>query len=247
MLAAVRSDVGKIRKINEDFTFLSNLYNNGKLLAILADGMGGHLAGEVASKIAVETILSEIDPLVSSNFSIEQMGERLKEAIITANSKVYEYSIENDGCKGMGTTVVTAIISQEGVLLAHIGDSRAYIIDQKRIKQLTNDHSLVNELLRNGQITIEEAIDHPQKNILTRALGTDKKVEIDLSYINWENKDTLVLCSDGLTNQITDQRIFTEVHNNHSVEELANGLLTLANEAGGDDNISIIVVRNEEG
>lgn len=244
LLAAIRSDVGKVREINEDYTYISDPYPNGLMLAIVADGMGGHFAGEVASKTAVETIKQELHPIMTDNLTIDQYKNALEKAIYKANDKVYEQSISNDGLRGMGTTIVASIISSDWVILAHIGDSRAYLIDDKQIKQLTWDHSLVNELLKNGQITEEEAISHPQKNVITRALGTDQQVEIDTILIHWEEKQTLVFCSDGLTNHVPDEKILEVVQDKSMpIQEAADELLSIANHAGGEDNISIILLQ----
>ena len=244
MLAAVRSDVGKVREINEDYTFLSEPYSNGLILAIVGDGMGGHLAGEIASKSAVETVFEQLNPIMTENLNVEKYKEEMEKAISIANQRVYEKSQNNDNYRGMGTTIVVSIVSTEWILLGHIGDSRAYLIDDDKIKQLTLDHSLVNELLINGQITEEEAVSHPQKNILTRALGTDQEVKIDIIMEKWEKSQTLLLCSDGLTNHVSDQTIFEVLLDKKPLEKTLDQLLLLANQAGGNDNISVIIIKH---
>lgn len=245
MLAAVRSDIGKVREINEDFTYVSELYPNGLLFAIVADGMGGHLAGEVASKTAVETVKEELKAIINQDLEIDEISKALESAIKKANEIVYQESLNNDKYKGMGTTIVSAIISPGWVLLAHIGDSRAYIILEDQIKQLTADHSLVNELLKNGQISEEEAFSHPQRNVLTRALGTELDVQIDINTFNWDKGNKLILCSDGLTDHFSTEELFELTNNRENLEEMVDELVALANKAGGADNISIIVVRND--
>lgn len=241
----VRSDVGKVREINEDSVFLSEAYPNGLRIAIVADGMGGHLAGEVASQTAIELITQLLHSKLSEDITIEKLEEALQEGIIESNSKIYLQSKNDLQFRGMGTTVVAAIISNEWIILGHIGDSRAYLVNETKITQLTKDHSLVNELLRNGQITEEEAENHPQKNILTRALGTDELVKIDHTVIHWENEDTLILCTDGLTNRVSDQKMSDLINNRaFTAQDIADQLVELANEAGGEDNISVIIIRH---
>ena len=241
----VRSDVGKVREINEDSVFLSEAYPNGLRIAIVADGMGGHLAGEVASQTAIELITKLLHSKLSEDITIEKLEEALQEGIIESNSKIYLQSKNDLQFRGMGTTVVAAIISNEWIILGHIGDSRAYLVNETKITQLTKDHSLVNELLRNGQITEEEAENHPQKNILTRALGTDELVKIDHTVIHWENEDTLILCTDGLTNRVSDQKMSDLINNRaFTAQDIADQLVELANEAGGEDNISVIIIRH---
>ncbi|MFV9509930.1 Stp1/IreP family PP2C-type Ser/Thr phosphatase [Tepidibacillus sp. LV47] len=245
LLTAVGSDVGKVRESNEDHVYLSEQYPNGSYIAIVADGMGGHLAGEIASKTAVETIYQELHPYVTKARSISELKGVLEEAIEKANTVVYQTSINDERYRGMGTTVVAAIVNEEGILLGHIGDSRAYLIDQEKIQQLTSDHSLVNELVKSGQISEEDAINHPRKNILTRALGTDESVKLDMNLIPWKKGQTLLLCSDGLTNEVSDEKIFELVNlNPENPNEIVKQLIDQANQAEGKDNISVILIHH---
>ncbi len=247
LLAGVRSDIGQVRNVNQDYVLLSEPYNNGLMLAIVADGMGGHLAGEVASKMAAEAIYQELDPLLNKQIaSVEQYKFALEQAIFFANEKVYQASLVNEEYKGMGTTIVAGIFHDNWIVLGHIGDSRAYLINNEGIIQLTADHSLVNELLQNGQISQEEADSHPKKNILMRALGTEATAKIDIQVTQWEKEQTMLLCTDGLTNQLTNQEIFEVVQSGtFSAQDMAEHLLSLANQAGGEDNISVIVVQHD--
>lgn len=245
LLTALGSDVGKVREINEDHVYLSEQYPNGSYIAILADGMGGHLAGEIASKTAVEIIYQELHPFVANARNINELKYVLEEAIEKANSVVYQKSMKDERYRGMGTTIVAAIVNEDEILLGHIGDSRAYLIDSEKIQQLTSDHSLVNELLKSGQISEKDAINHPRKNILTRALGTDEYVKVDMNLLPWKKGQTLLLCSDGLTNEVSDQKIFelvnlTPENPNHVVERL----IFQANQAEGKDNISVILIHH---
>lgn len=246
MLTAVRSDIGRIREINQDYVFLSQSFENGLILAIVADGMGGHLAGEIASKMAVVTIYREVERIMGEYLSLDEYKKALDQAIYKANEEVYQESLQNEEYRGMGTTIVVAMIHPNWIILGHIGDSRAYLLDMENIKQLTRDHSLVSELLMNGQISEEEAISHPQKNILMRALGTEDTVKTDFQVMEWSKGQTILLCTDGLTNQLSDQDIFEVVQDSsRSLQEIADHLLLLANQAGGDDNISVIIVQHE--
>lgn len=246
MLTAVRSDIGRIREINQDYVFLSRSFENGLILAIVADGMGGHLAGEIASKMAVDTIYRELEHIMGESLSIDEYKEALAQAIYKANEEVYQESLRNEEYRGMGTTIVVAMVHPNWIILGHVGDSRAYLLDREKIEQLTRDHSLVSELLMNGQISEEEAISHPQKNILMRALGTEDTVKTDFQVREWGKGQTILLCTDGLTNQLSDKDIFEVVQDSsRSLPEIADHLLLLANQAGGDDNISVIIVQHE--
>lgn len=245
MEVVVRSDVGQVRDINEDYTYVSEFFPNGLIFAVVCDGMGGHNAGEFASKTAVEKVSNIIESKKENNFTVDEYKDILEKAIIEANEEVYNLSIDSDEHNGMGTTIVAAIISPTWIISAHIGDSRAYLIDLSNIEQITEDHSLVFELLKNKKITIDEAKKHPQKNILTRALGTDKFVKVDINFYNWQEGQSLVLCSDGLTNSVDDSVIQEVVNDGFSIEQKAEKLLSFANNAGGEDNISLIIVRNK--
>lgn len=244
MFAALRTEVGKVREINEDYVFISEPYANGNRLAVVADGMGGHLAGEVASKIAVETIFNELITTISETNEIEHYRIALEKAIEQANLLVFKESNKNDGYRGMGTTVIAALINPDWIIIGHIGDSRAYLIGDD-ITQLTDDHSLVNELVKSGQISEEDALSHPQKNVLTRALGTDLDVEIDTHIVNWEKGQYLLMCTDGLTNHLSNEMIVEGIKNSSTTDNAIDKLVDLALDKGGDDNISVILVRNE--
>ena len=245
MLTAFGSDVGKVRDHNEDHVFLSQQFDNGAYIAIVADGMGGHLAGEVASQTAVEVIYKELHSYVAKASHLHDLKYVLEEAIYVANKIVYQKSMNEERYRGMGTTVLVAIVNEEGILLGHIGDSRAYLLDKGNIRQLTSDHSLVNELVKSGQISEEEAIKHPRKNILTRALGTDEKVKADLDLFTWEKGQTLLLCSDGLTNELQEDKILETIYHSSVNPSIAVGqLIDLANQEEGKDNISVILIHH---
>jgi serine/threonine protein phosphatase PrpC len=236
LLAYVKSDVGLVRETNEDsYEFLP------PHLFVVADGMGGHAAGEIASNIAVRTLKEFVTqnmlPTVNPNSILEQ-------AIARANTLVYEMAMSKTECTGMGTTLTAVYVTDTEIYWGHVGDSRIYLIHENRLRQLTSDHSLVWELVQNGNITKEEANTHPQRNLLTRAVGTSSSIKIDTGITSWNTGDILLLCTDGLTNMVSEQDIFTLI----SMEPLGNSvtdmLVEQAKQAGGLDNITVILVRN---
>lgn len=235
------TDVGKVRKINEDnFCYVKK---DGYSYAMVADGMGGHLAGEVASKMAVESISRYIDENISENFDHFEVKELLIDAFGYANSKIYAYSCENDSVMGMGTTATLCMVRNGFIIYAHVGDSRAYTVG-KTIKQITNDHSYVQELVKLGQITPEEAKTHPRRNYITRAMGVEAEIKAD-SGIKTYKGEKILICSDGLHGKTDDTEIHTLVSQN-SAEQCVKKLIELANEHGGEDNITAIVMEGDK-
>ncbi|MEG0371111.1 MAG: Stp1/IreP family PP2C-type Ser/Thr phosphatase [Clostridium sp.] len=230
--------VGMVRDINEDsiLSFKTDKY----YLLIIADGMGGHKAGEVASLLGVESIKFFIE----NNFDdFEQKGELIRESILIANKNIYERSIALEKLNGMGTTITAVLIVNDNIYIGHVGDSRAYILKDNRFSQITEDHSYINELLKKGAITKEEAQMHPMKNLITRAVGTDKYIVIDVYKGKIDTGDIIIICSDGLTRHVNDEEISSILTNKENSTEY---LLDLANSRGGKDNISIIVARKED-
>jgi PPM family protein phosphatase len=245
------TDIGRKRQKNED----SYLVNDHVHLYIVADGMGGHVGGEFASKIAVSTV-EEIVKGVDKNEAYRQSylyfeseGGKpneitLREAISKAGSKICQKAIEEPELKGMGTTATVLLIDSGKALIAHVGDSRAYCVRNAQIRQLTEDHSLVNEQVKSGLITEAEAKTHQLKNIITRSVGVQEEVEIDTVIAEVAKDDVYVLCSDGLSNLVDDQEIANAVNENaKDPEGAARTLVDLANQRGGDDNITLILVR----
>ena len=232
------TNVGNYRKNNEDSYFL----NESKNLYILADGMGGHLAGERASKMATEIIGSDFEGEREVK-SIDDAIEILSSSIRDANKKIYESSQENEDYRGMGTTLSAGLILDNVLIYSNIGDSRIYKIN-KDMEQLTRDDSFVNYLIEIGEITEEEAKNHPKKNVLTKAMGTTPDIEVIVNTLNIEEKDIFLFCSDGLTNMVSDDDIFKIVKENNP-EDARDMLLDLALKNGGMDNITFILVFNE--
>ena len=240
------SDVGKRRELNED-SFGVYGFEDGMLcgVCVLADGMGGHNAGEVASSMAVEAVLNELKEDLSEQES-NQVSHNIMSAIDYANSNIYEKSLKNPEQAGMGTTLVVAYVTDSFVRIANIGDSRAYVVSQNKICRITVDHSVVEELVQRGSITREEARRHPDKNIITRALGTDLFVEADYYDYVPTVGETILLCSDGLTEMVDEDEI-KDIINNAENENLAvQSLVEKANENGGVDNITVVALRFAE-
>jgi len=244
-----QSDVGKKREKNED----SFLIDESLGLFMVADGMGGHLGGEYASRLAVRTVgeilrqLTE-DPeaTISSDFTADitrdrsDAGEQLKYALRIASQKIFEEANQNPNLRGMGTTAVVLLIRDGKGFIANVGDSRAYLIRDNEVRQLTSDHSLVAEQLRAGFITEEELKHHKFKNIITRSVGFQTDVEIDLLIRDLEEGDRILLCSDGLTNLVDDPEILKIVSKN-GPKAACQKLVDLANKKGGDDNITVVI------
>jgi len=243
MEAEFLTDRGQIRTHNED---AGGTYYNlaGQLLAIIADGMGGHQAGDVASQMAVSMIQDKWQHM-KEIITPEQSEKWLAETISEINTTIYNRSLDIPACEGMGTTVVIVISTEEYITVAHIGDSRCYIFNEDGFKQITEDHSLVNELIRTGQISKDDAVHHPRKNVVLRALGTEREVTADIKSLGWEKHDKLLLCSDGLTDKVLDDELFELIQLDEPVKEMGQKMINLANERGGEDNISLIIVDYE--
>ena len=233
--------IGQKRSINQDYIFYSDL-PVGTLpnLYIVADGMGGHRAGDKASSFAVKDFIERI-----KNAETEHPLVAMRNAIEKVNEEIYALSTTIPEYEGMGTTFVAATVLDECIYIMNIGDSRLYIL-KDGLKQITMDHSLVEELVRNGQLTKEEAAKHPQKNVITRALGVDNKVRPDFFEIEPEEMEMMILCSDGLTNMVNDKTIEYVLKNAKTLEKATEVLIGLANDNGGLDNISVVIVKREE-
>lgn len=233
LTTCARTDVGRERETNEDAALVRDL-GEADLLAV-ADGMGGHAAGDVASELAIETFADVVEPALERG---RTDGEAiLREAVAEANAAVLDRAAE-DGLEGMGTTLVAALVRGGRALFVNVGDSRGYHIDERgRIEQVTTDQSLVQELVERGELTEAEARDHPQRNVVSQALGTDETVEPDLDSIAFGG--TLLCCSDGLSEEVADDGLEAVVADADTVEGAAETLIDRANAAGGSDNIAV--------
>jgi len=236
-----RTDIGSVRKLNQDYVYttqekIGNLTN----LFIVADGMGGHAAGDYASRTAVESIVECIENSFEKNSL-----KLLSKAVEAANKAVYTEALLDRKLEGMGTTIVAATFVGRYLQAINVGDSRLYVIDADGIRQVSVDHSLVEEMIRSGGIAREQARNHPDKNIITRAVGVKKTVEPDTYTEELKDGDVVLLCSDGLTNMVTDDEIKEIVNQAADVSEAGKRLVEKANENGGRDNISAVLIRYE--
>lgn len=235
-------DIGNVREINQDYAGYKKISDNEAFL-VVCDGMGGHQAGEVASSEAGQYIL-EYCTMHNEFHCDEDIKAFMYQIINDANKIIYEKSLTNDSLKGMGTTVVLAYIKDDKVYISHVGDSRAYLIDDD-IEQITVDDTLVNALVRNGTITLEEAKHHPKKNILLQAVGVSNMIKVSFYVRNIKNK-VLLMCSDGLSNSLSDNHMLDIIHDYSSIEDMADELLTQAKALGGYDNIGFVLSCKEE-
>lgn len=232
------TDIGRYRKLNEDSYFI---YRNELLVGgMVADGMGGHNAGEVASKMATELIKSGIMDGFYPDMDYMELSELIRRVYIEVNSEIFRKSRVERGAAGMGTTATAAFVYRGKLITANVGDSRVYAVKDGKIRQLTKDHSYVEELIEMGELSPENAKNHPQKNYITRALGTEDFVKTDI-LINEYNGETIVICSDGLTNLVADEQIADIVTENEDFDAAAKALVRLANQKGGADNITCVV------
>ncbi len=236
------TDIGMRRKINEDNYYVNE--NDTFPYAIVADGMGGHQAGEIASMMLVDIISNHLEKHLDKELDYVEAGEIIRRSFISANTIIYNYAKNHYKIMGMGTTATCAMIYQNKIITAHVGDSRAYMIGDD-IKQITKDHSYVQELVSRGEISPEMAKNHPKKNYITRAIGAEDTVKVDIS-IKPYNGEVIVLCSDGLTNFVEDDEIMNYIKNNDSLQEGAEKLVELANSRGGGDNITIVAFEREK-
>ncbi|MBO9598313.1 MAG: Stp1/IreP family PP2C-type Ser/Thr phosphatase, partial [Cohnella sp.] len=215
-------------------------------VAIVADGMGGHRAGDVASGLAVDSIVASLQAWKREEAATDK-SELVREWIRKANDVVFETASLNEQYHNMGTTVVLAVIEGDIGWIGHIGDSRAYRYREGELSQLTDDHTLVNELAKSGQLSPEEAATHPRRNVLTRALGTDRDVEADVRSFDWQPGDRLVLCSDGLSGLVEQSLLLKAIEDNDAdLDAQADRLIDLALDAGGDDNVTVVLVADDE-
>ncbi|MBT2641220.1 Stp1/IreP family PP2C-type Ser/Thr phosphatase [Bacillus sp. ISL-41] len=245
MKAVFMTDRGKVRLHNEDNGGIF-VNSHGQRLAIVADGMGGHRAGDVASEMTIKH-LRDLWESSTQIHTAEEAERWMEEAVLQVNKEIFEHSLKNTECEGMGTTVVAAICTNLFATIVNIGDSRCYLLNETGFKQLTEDHSLVNELVRSGQISKEDAEHHPRKNVLLRALGTEESVEMDVKTIIFEEEDALLLCSDGLSNKVNQEEMESVIRNKDmSLEDKAAEFIKRANQYGGEDNITLAIVEYQE-
>lgn len=234
-----KTDRGRVRTDNQDAYFAGKITDDS-VFAVVCDGMGGANAGNVASELAVRHISEYVIRSYRDGMNMTDTEKTLKNAIVSANISLYDKAVNNAELAGMGTTAVAVFVKDGTAVIAHVGDSRIYLVNGE-IKQLTRDHSVVQSLIESGEITPEDAKVHPRKNVITRALGAEEDVAVDSDCLNLSNGDTLLLCSDGLTNFLDDKDILT-VFQNNDISAVAERLVEEANKNGGGDNITVVTV-----
>lgn len=238
-MIGIKSDLGNIRNLNEDY---AEFYEDKEYkIFVLADGMGGHNAGEVASKMASKALIKYI----RDNVNLIDSKKLLNDAVKHANLEVYNLSHCSDIYSGMGTTLVACLITREKILISNVGDSACYGIKDKKIIKITKDHSLVQELLDCGSISKEQAIKHPQKNVITRAIGTEVNVEVDLFELRKGEFDFFLMCSDGLSNDVNLEQIVSFEVEEKELQNICERLVESAKFNGGRDNITVMLFGGE--
>ena len=236
------TDVGLHRKENQDTFATAEVC--GRHIAIVCDGMGGEKGGKIASSIAMETYLSQLKVLMRPDMMIEQLRELSSFCVAQANTAVHQYALENSGCKGMGTTLVSVITDGENALVSNIGDSRAYLIRNGKISRVTHDHSVVESLVEAGDITAEEARTHPNRNLITRALGPEANASCDTYEMRLQKGDRLLLCTDGLIVTATDEQIEHTVCEAEDIDAALTALIALAKQYDAPDNVTAVLLEN---
>lgn len=254
LICAGMTDVGSARDHNEDDFYLSE---GREALCVVADGMGGHRSGEVASAMAIKAMVEYYrETLSDTEYSHEAVGEngekvdlvehRLREAVMNANRAVFTAASQSELYQGMGTTIVMGYFTNRGAYFANIGDSRAYRFRQGKLEQRTEDHSLANEYVRMGILAAEDVEYFPYKNVITRACGLADEVEVDIHFEEMQPGDIFLFCSDGLTDMIHDTQLEQLLRSEDDLEKLCNRLIEVANENGGEDNITVILAKVSE-
>jgi len=235
-----KTDKGNVRDSNQD-AYAVGEFSDEVVWSVVCDGMGGAAGGNIASALAVKVISDKINASYRDQMRDGSIKNMLDSALTAANIEVFDFAEAQPELRGMGTTVVCAIVRDNQAYIAHAGDSRAYVINNGSIRQITTDHSMVQDLLLRGKITPEEAEHHPNKNIITRAVGVDKGIEIDFEQIDLDDKDTLLLCTDGLSNYVSNEEML-ELMSDGKHYAFADRLVKKANENGGGDNITVVVI-----
>ncbi len=241
MKIASKSDKGRVRSSNQDSFSAGEV--RGAVWAIVCDGMGGANGGNIASGMAVKTISDCITNAYHADMSANGISAMLESSIIAANLNIYDEAVDNKELSGMGTTVVAALITGNDIILAHAGDSRAYMFNNGKLTQITRDHSVIQGMLERGELTPDEAKRDPRKNVITRALGVSEDIEIEFGEELFPKDGILILCTDGLTNFVDSQQM-CDIISRNVFEDCPQLLVDAANEAGGKDNITVVMIMN---
>ena len=235
------TDPGMVRSQNQDHYAIVKL-GRDQLLAIICDGMGGARSGNIASQMAVEVFVEEVKRTTRANMKPDRIDNMLEQALEMANEAVYEQSQLSEEYRGMGTTLVAAFFQKDQLTVANVGDSRAYLFNKDGVKSITTDNSLVELMVQRGEITREAAKFHPGKNLITRAVGTEAKVSCDLYHLKLNKGDSVLLCSDGLSNVMSDQEILFEVIHGVNKNDCCQRLMNIANYRGSPDNVTVALI-----
>ena len=242
MKIVAKTDKGLVRSSNQDAYAVGEL--PGEVAwAVVCDGMGGEAGGNIASALAVKVISEKITSAYNEKMRDASIKNLLDSAICAANIEVYDMAYSRPDLQGMGTTVVAVIVRDKTAFIAHAGDSRAYIVSGETIQQITTDHSLVQNMVDRGEITAEQAQHHPKKNLITRAVGVEKRIDIDFSEIDLNDNETLILCTDGLSNFVTNNEMIDDIKDGQYYA-FAERLVKRANKNGGGDNITVVAIAN---
>lgn len=242
MKIVAKTDKGLVRSSNQDAYAVGEL--PGEVAwAVVCDGMGGEAGGNIASALAVKVISEKITSAYNEKMRDASIKNLLDSAICAANIEVYDMAYSRPDLQGMGTTVVAVIVRDKTAFIAHAGDSRAYIVSGETIQQITTDHSLVQNMVDRGEITAEQAQHHPKKNLITRAVGVEKRIDIDFSEIDLNDNETLILCTDGLSNYVSNNEMIDDIKDGQYYA-FADRLVKRANKNGGGDNITVVAIAN---
>ena len=236
------TDTGIVRMENQDFYDVRSI--EGYTAAVVCDGMGGTAGGKLASSAAVETFQKEMERVLKKGMSLHQIEQTVGYSVSLANDRIREIARQESAYQQMGTTLVCAIAREERVILGNVGDSRAYHIGRDGIHRVTKDHSLVEDLVERGDLTPEEAKRHPQRNLITRALGPEDFVQTDYFHVEWKQGEFVLLCSDGLVNTVSDQEILFEVIHNGEPNTCLERLVDLSRQRGAPDNVTAVLLMN---
>ena len=240
MIISAKTDKGIVRENNQDY-YLAGEFAGGVTWAVVCDGMGGAMGGNVASETAAKLIAEKLASGYHEGMNDNSVKLLITSVVESANARVFSKSKSDDSLLGMGTTVVLAVVNSDTMYLAHVGDSRIYVVSKDNINQLTTDHSVVQMMVDRGEITREEAKDHPKKNVITRALGVEDNVRIDYDQQVYNEGEIILLCSDGLTNYVSDEDIL-RICNENDKYCLAEKLVEAANAGGGGDNVTVVTL-----
>lgn len=237
-----KTDIGLVREENQD---TCNTRQIGEYFsAVVCDGMGGTKGGRVASSLAVDVYQQSLEGKIRSGMKLNELNKAIQQSITLANDAVYQRSSQEEELQHMGTTLVSALVNERTALIANVGDSRAYHVTEEGIRQISRDHSVVENMVERGDLTPQEAKHHPRRNLITRALGPDTAVEADIFQINWAQGDMILLCSDGLVNTVSDQEILFELIHHGETDTCLDRLLALSLERGAPDNVTMLLIVN---